>query len=412
MPEIKRNFAGGKMNKDLDERLFASTAKGQYRDALNIQISTTDSDDIGTAQNIKGNTQITNMFDFTTIDVRSTASIVGKVAAPDEDKIYYFVSDGDFSQNNLGVPFLRKNYIIEFDTVAQVLKYVFVDIFEVRKQTPTGQTGPFVTATPETTGGGTNGNKTGIRIGMHVSGTFTNGSGGNVSHPITGATLTNGATYQVFKSHNVFVTDIQWDSSNSRWKIFTSTELTVSANDIIKFSAPSALEFDKETLITGINVLDGNIYWTDDKSEPKKINIEISIKGTGGSVYLQGATTPLTGFNNTNTTLTSGVFNGDSNYFHTRLVKDVNNDGTLRVVTTSDKKKAIYADRKYVTVIKKGPTQPLHIEMYRSSEPRVNNKDKENPISTTHTNGSPSVFRKTSVSPDLVPLYFFLYLFF
>jgi len=404
MPEIKRNFASGKMNKDLDERLFASAAKGQYRDALNIQISTTDSDDIGTAQNIKGNTQITNMFDFTTIDVRSTASIVGKVAAPDEDKIYYFVSDGDFSQNNLGVPFLRKNYIIEFDTVAQVLKYVFVDIFEVRKQTPTGQTGPFVTATPETTGGGTNGNKTGIRIGMHVSGTFTNGSGGNVSHPITGATLTNGATYQVFKSHNVFVTDIQWDSSNSRWKIFTSTELTVSANDIIKFSAPSALEFDKETLITGINVLDGNIYWTDDKSEPKKINIERSIKGTGGSVYLRGATSPLTGFNNTNTTLTSGVFNGDSNYFHTRLVKDVNNDGTLRVVTTSDKKKAIYADRKYVTVIKKGPTQPLHIEMYRSSEPRVNNKDKENPISTTHTNGSPSVFRKTSVSPDLVPL--------
>ena len=53
MPEIKYNFLQGKMNKDLDERLVPN---GQYRDALNIKISTSDNDDIGTAQNIKGNT--------------------------------------------------------------------------------------------------------------------------------------------------------------------------------------------------------------------------------------------------------------------------------------------------------------------------------------------------------------------
>ena len=32
MPEIKNNFTGGKMNKDLDERLIPN---GQYKDALN-----------------------------------------------------------------------------------------------------------------------------------------------------------------------------------------------------------------------------------------------------------------------------------------------------------------------------------------------------------------------------------------
>ena len=61
MPQITQNFSGAKMNKDLDERIVP---KGQYRDALNIQISTSDSDsgglgNIGTVQNLKGNTQTT-----------------------------------------------------------------------------------------------------------------------------------------------------------------------------------------------------------------------------------------------------------------------------------------------------------------------------------------------------------------
>ena len=39
MPEIKHSFTTGKMNKDLDERLVRP---GEYRDALNVQIRTTD----------------------------------------------------------------------------------------------------------------------------------------------------------------------------------------------------------------------------------------------------------------------------------------------------------------------------------------------------------------------------------
>ena len=57
MPEIKHVFQAGKMNKDIDERLVQN---GEYRDALNIQVRTTDANssgigDAGTAQNIKGN---------------------------------------------------------------------------------------------------------------------------------------------------------------------------------------------------------------------------------------------------------------------------------------------------------------------------------------------------------------------
>ena len=54
MPEIKHNFVKGHMNKDLDERLVPD---GEYRDALNVQVVTSDGSDLGALQNIKGNTK-------------------------------------------------------------------------------------------------------------------------------------------------------------------------------------------------------------------------------------------------------------------------------------------------------------------------------------------------------------------
>ena len=44
MPQFNRNFAQGKMNKDLDERLVPA---GQYRDAVNVEISTSEGSNVG-----------------------------------------------------------------------------------------------------------------------------------------------------------------------------------------------------------------------------------------------------------------------------------------------------------------------------------------------------------------------------
>jgi hypothetical protein len=61
MPEIKNTFSQGKMNKDLDERLIPN---GQYRDAVNIQVTTSEGSDIGTVQNILGNKKLSDILDF------------------------------------------------------------------------------------------------------------------------------------------------------------------------------------------------------------------------------------------------------------------------------------------------------------------------------------------------------------
>ena len=55
MPEFIHNFTKGKMNHDLDERMVPN---GQYRDALNVTVSTSESSNVGALQNLKGNTEL------------------------------------------------------------------------------------------------------------------------------------------------------------------------------------------------------------------------------------------------------------------------------------------------------------------------------------------------------------------
>ena len=57
MAKLQHTFVQGKMNKDLDERLVPN---GQYRDAQNIQISSSEGSDVGAVENILGNAKQNN----------------------------------------------------------------------------------------------------------------------------------------------------------------------------------------------------------------------------------------------------------------------------------------------------------------------------------------------------------------
>ena len=51
MAEVKNAFIKSKMNKDLDSRLVP---QGEYRDAVNIQVSKSEGDDVGALENVLG----------------------------------------------------------------------------------------------------------------------------------------------------------------------------------------------------------------------------------------------------------------------------------------------------------------------------------------------------------------------
>ena len=154
MPEIKHTFTAGKMNKDLDLRLVRN---GEYRDASNIQVRTTDADSVGdgsagTAQNVKGNKSIGLAYGITGYDGNKT-KIIGSVADEKNNKAYFFAAspvpdDGkntiSFSNPDAGDIEAARDVnsagasirfwvdsIIEVDADAESSQPVFVDVFAV-----------------------------------------------------------------------------------------------------------------------------------------------------------------------------------------------------------------------------------------------------------------------------------------
>ena len=75
------------MNKDLDERLLPD---GQYRDALNVEVSASEGAGVGAIENILGNTNVSGL----TLTV--AAKTIGAIADEANNCIYWFVADTSF----------------------------------------------------------------------------------------------------------------------------------------------------------------------------------------------------------------------------------------------------------------------------------------------------------------------------
>ena len=92
MPKLAHNFVQGKMNKDLDERLVPN---GQYRDALNIQVSTSEGSDVGAVENILGNTKLNKKsasVNWAANFGLTSAQCIGTARDTQNNKLYWFVT--------------------------------------------------------------------------------------------------------------------------------------------------------------------------------------------------------------------------------------------------------------------------------------------------------------------------------
>ena len=245
MPELKRNFLKGRMNKDLDERLVPD---GEYRDALNIEVMTTEASDVGAIQTSKGNV---NLSKIPGLSLEGTFC-VGSIADEKIDKIYWMIDAGsrtdtwsfDSDPSARLVNSNKKDIIAEFDYNTNATEPVLVDIYEVAIPTYNGLNTfpapgfPLDLVDPS-----------GIQVGMEVSGYEEN----------------SGLIY------SSVVTDI--DGGIALADDITSFLNTSGPNGFIVFSSKRALNFNKDRLITGINIIDDMLFWTDNHTEPKQINI-------------------------------------------------------------------------------------------------------------------------------------------
>ena len=96
MADLQRTFLAGRMNKDLDERLIPD---GEYRDAVNITIDTSEGSSVGAVQNAFGNTQLNipqNILASMGVAISNDLSTIGAVTYEAQSLLYWFVVGSDF----------------------------------------------------------------------------------------------------------------------------------------------------------------------------------------------------------------------------------------------------------------------------------------------------------------------------
>ena len=124
MPEIKNTFQKGIMDKDLDERIIPN---GQYRDAMNIQVATSEDSDVGTVQNILGNQRVETV-------VGEAYSCVGAVTDEKNDVLYWFVTGPtdaivEYHDNGTWQPIIVDNIgdVLKFDSTKLITGINIID---------------------------------------------------------------------------------------------------------------------------------------------------------------------------------------------------------------------------------------------------------------------------------------------
>ena len=269
------------MNKDLDERLIPN---GEYRDALNVQVSTSDESDVGTVQNLLGNVKIQGQ------DFGDGFVCVGSVSDEKNDKLYWFITNEDellvpgyfpISQDGK----VYKDCILEYDKKLNSVNPVFVDIWAVKYPSPP-LFNTYILPVNISSFDLNNIVLNGINVGAIVQ--FEYSSGRKFEREITNITGNTITVNSPFPASNYIngLTILQRGPIKVIPKV-TISGVTFPAYEetqlerVLNFKPPLNLGIaSKSNIITGINIIDDMLFWTDNDSEPKKINIKRSKEGT------------------------------------------------------------------------------------------------------------------------------------
>ena len=121
MANIQRNFIAGRMNKSLDERLVPN---GEYVDALNVRLGSTEESEIGAVENAKGNIPLTELQYVDGTKLSSQARCIGAFEDGAQLVIYWFVHDPAFTQGATG----KLDMIVSYDVETGELIYHVISI--------------------------------------------------------------------------------------------------------------------------------------------------------------------------------------------------------------------------------------------------------------------------------------------
>lgn len=113
MANLTRNFTAGKMNKVVDERLVPN---GEYIDALNVRMGSTEKSEIGVIENTKGNELLSQVLYLDGTPLSNQARCIGAFQDSANETLYWFVHDPNFVASPTGKLDIILSYNV-FNTV-------------------------------------------------------------------------------------------------------------------------------------------------------------------------------------------------------------------------------------------------------------------------------------------------------
>ena len=117
MAKFTRNFTSGKMNKVVDERLVPN---GEYIDAMNVRMGSTEQSEIGVIENTKGNISLTTLTYTDGTPLSTDARCIGAIEDSARETIYWFVHDPSFAAS----PVTGKlDLIVSYNVYTNILTY-------------------------------------------------------------------------------------------------------------------------------------------------------------------------------------------------------------------------------------------------------------------------------------------------
>ena len=120
MANITRSFIKGKMNKSVDERILPD---GEYINAVNVRMGSTENSEIGVIENTKGNVSLTKLA-YNGVDLSSSARTIGAFQDGANETIYWFVHDENFATS----PTNKIDLIVSYDTKSEIINYHLVSM--------------------------------------------------------------------------------------------------------------------------------------------------------------------------------------------------------------------------------------------------------------------------------------------
>jgi len=251
MAEVKNSFISSKMNKDLDDRLIPN---GEYRNAINISINKSTGENVGTAQTVLGNKFIVGIDNATG---NTDLEFIGVLPDEANNIIYAFLT------NNIIEPYVASGSVGNNQTYPDNQNTSVGGPIEI-SNAGSGYTSNISGTTTNITV--TNPNATGLTVGITVDGTGA----------VTTATIINfGSGYTVGD-----VVQIDGGGANATItinSILPSDSVIVSYNissGVTKILAQGPfLNFSTLYPITGLNLLEDLLFFTDNRNQPRKINI-------------------------------------------------------------------------------------------------------------------------------------------